>query len=59
MRRTTSAGGLASVNGITVSASIADDLAALLAAAAADGIVLSGGGYRDSSGQIKLAMRQL
>jgi hypothetical protein len=52
VRRSTSAGGLATVNGITVSASIADNLAGLLSAAAADGIALSGGGYRDSSGQI-------
>lgn len=43
-----------SVNGIRVHVSIADQLAGLLAAAAADGIVLSGGGYRDSADQIRL-----
>ena len=59
VRRSPSVGGLATVNGITVSASIADNLAGLLAAAAADGIVLSGGGYRDPSGQIAAAPEQL
>lgn len=42
----TSSGGLATVGGITVSASIAGQLQSLLNAARADGIVLSGGGYR-------------
>jgi LAS superfamily LD-carboxypeptidase LdcB len=40
------------VRGISVSASIADNLAALLAAADADGIRLGGAGYRNSSGQV-------
>jgi peptidoglycan hydrolase CwlO-like protein len=40
------------VRGISVNASIADNLAALLAAADADGIRLGGAGYRNSSGQI-------
>lgn len=39
-------GSLATVGGITVSARIADQLAALLSDARADGIVLGGGGYR-------------
>ncbi len=39
-------GGLATVGGITVAASIAGQLEALLNAARADGIVLGGGGYR-------------
>ena len=41
-----------SVGGIQVSASIAGNLQALLAAAAADGINFGGGGYRDPAGQI-------
>ena len=45
-------GEIVSVRGIQVHRSIADNLAALLSAADADGIVLGGGGYRDSSGQI-------
>lgn len=40
------------VRGITVATHIADNLEALLDAAAAAGIIMSGGGYRDSSGQI-------
>lgn len=40
------------VRGITVASHLADNLEALLDAAGADGISLSGGGYRDSSGQI-------
>jgi LAS superfamily LD-carboxypeptidase LdcB len=40
------------VGGITVDASIADALARLLAAAAADGFVLGGGGYRSADAQI-------
>ena len=43
-----------SVRGIVVATSLADNLEALLAAAEADGIVLSGGGYRDSSAQVAL-----
>ncbi len=42
------------VRGLFVSAQIADNLDALLAAAAADGVPLSGGGYRNSSGQVAL-----
>jgi hypothetical protein len=40
------------VGGINVDATIAEPLAALLAAAAADGIALGGGGYRDSAAQL-------
>lgn len=46
------AGDIVSVGGIRVHRSIADNLRRLLEAAAADGIQLSGGGYRDSAGQI-------
>jgi LAS superfamily LD-carboxypeptidase LdcB len=45
-------GGLSTVRGITVASSIADNLAAMLDAADADGYSFSGGGYRDPSGQI-------
>lgn len=45
-------GGLSTVRGITVASSIADNLAALLDAADADGFSFSGGGYRDPSAQI-------
>lgn len=45
---------LRTVRGITVAASIADQLEALLAAAAADGFVLGGSGYRDINQQIAL-----
>ena len=45
-------GEIVSVRGIQVHRNIADNLAALLSAADADGIVLGGGGYRDSSAQI-------
>ena len=41
-----------SVNGIRVHSSIASALGAMLAAAAADGVVMSGGGYRDPAAQI-------
>jgi LAS superfamily LD-carboxypeptidase LdcB len=41
-----------SVRGITVAASIADRLEALLAAAEADGFRLGGSGYRSSDGQV-------
>ncbi len=44
--------GIVSVRGIRVDSSIASALESMLAAAAADGIVLSGGGYRDPAGQI-------
>lgn len=45
---------IVAVNGIEVSAAIADDLASLLDAATADGFVLSGGGFRDPQRQIDL-----
>jgi hypothetical protein len=45
---------LRNVRGIWVHASIADNLAALLAAAEADGIVLGGAGYRDPADQQRL-----
>jgi hypothetical protein len=45
---------LATVRGITVNRSIAGQLESLLAAAAADGFVLGGGGYRDPAQQIAL-----
>jgi LAS superfamily LD-carboxypeptidase LdcB len=45
-------GGLSTVRGITVASSIADNLAAMLDAADADGFSFSGGGYRDPSDQI-------
>lgn len=46
--------GLSNVRGIVVASSIAGQLSAMLAAAEADGIVLSGGGYRDPAQQIAL-----
>jgi hypothetical protein len=49
-----SSGGLTTVGGITVASSIADNLAALLDAAAADGHSFGGGGYRDPSDQERL-----
>jgi septal ring factor EnvC (AmiA/AmiB activator) len=45
---------LATVGGITVASSIAGQLQSMLSAAAADGVTLSGSGYRDSSRQIAL-----
>jgi len=42
------------VRGIAIHNSIAGQLEALLAAAAADGIILTGGGWRDPSAQIRL-----
>lgn len=48
------AAGLASVRAIQVSSQIADQLAALLDAADADGVSLGGSGYRDSSAQVAL-----
>ncbi|HYZ99743.1 MAG TPA: M15 family metallopeptidase [Acidimicrobiales bacterium] len=54
-------GGLATVTcpaggSITVAGSIAGDVQALLDAAAADGLLLCGGGYRDPDDQIQLRM---
>jgi LAS superfamily LD-carboxypeptidase LdcB len=54
-------GGLATVScptggSITVAGDIADDLAALLAAASADGVNMCGGGWRDPEAQIQLRM---
>ncbi len=49
-----SSGGLATVGGITVSASIAGQLESLLNAARADGIVLGGGGYRSPETTVAL-----
>jgi hypothetical protein len=49
-------GELRTVGGITVAAELAPSLAALLAAAAADGIPLGGGGYR--SGEQQIALRR-
>lgn len=43
-----------STNGIVVAASIRSNLARLLAAAAADGVAMSGSGYRSSSLQVAL-----
>jgi LAS superfamily LD-carboxypeptidase LdcB len=43
-----------SVGGIVVNVSIADQLAAMLSAAEADGVSLSGSGYRDPAQQIAL-----
>lgn len=48
------AGRLATVQGITVAAEIADNLANLLEHAASDGVVLSGWGYRDPADQQRL-----
>ncbi|MCU0311752.1 MAG: M15 family metallopeptidase [Acidimicrobiales bacterium] len=45
---------LRTVGGITVNVAIADQLAGLLDAARADGIVLGGSGYRDINAQIQL-----
>ncbi len=42
------------VGGIIVNVQIADNVARLLEAARADGLVLTGGGYRDSSSQVAL-----
>lgn len=47
-------GSLVSVGGITVAASIAENLAALLDAARSDGMSFGGGGYRDPSDQARL-----
>mgnify|MGYP000306593054 CR=1 FL=1 len=48
----TGSGSIVSVRGIQVHQSIASQTASLLSAAEADGISLSGGGYRSSAGQI-------
>lgn len=45
---------LETVSGITVACEIAGQLGAMIAAAAADGLTLGGGGYRDPSQQIAL-----
>ena len=47
---------LATVGGIEVAAEIADQLGRMLAAAAADGITLEGGGWRSSDEQIAIRM---
>lgn len=47
-------GSLVTVRGITVDASIADELDAMLAAAEADGLTLTGSGYRSHARQIEL-----
>ncbi|MGI9119680.1 MAG: D-alanyl-D-alanine carboxypeptidase family protein [Acidimicrobiales bacterium] len=52
----TSAGPIVSVRGIRVSSQIASQLEGMLAAADADGVALSGSGYRDPAAQI--AVRQ-
>jgi LAS superfamily LD-carboxypeptidase LdcB len=46
--------GLTTVDGITVDSSIADELSVLLEAAQADGVPLSGAGYRSHQDQIDL-----
>lgn len=48
----TSAGPIVSVRGIRVSSQIASQLEGMLAAADADGVALSGSGYRDPAAQI-------
>ncbi len=48
----TGSGSIVSVGGIRIHQSMAANLQNLLSAAAADGIILSGGGYRDPAGQI-------
>lgn len=50
----TGSGSIVSVGGIRVHQSIAGNLQSLLSAAAADGIQLSGGGFRDPAGQISV-----
>ena len=47
-------GSIVSVSGVSVDASIASQLRSLIGAAAADGISLSGGGYRNRANQIGL-----
>lgn len=53
----TGSGDIVSVRGIRVHKSIASNTANLLEAAEADGISLSGGGYRDSQAQIETRKR--
>ncbi len=48
----TGSGEIVTVGGIRIHNSIANNLAGLLSAASADGISLSGGGFRDPAGQI-------
>ena len=50
----TSRNGLVRVNGVLMDKSIGDNFARLVAEAAADGIVLTGGGYRSAQAQINL-----
>jgi peptidoglycan hydrolase CwlO-like protein len=50
----TGSGSIVSVRGIRIHQSIAQNLASLLSAAEADGISLSGYGYRDSQRQVEL-----
>ena len=50
--RSASAGGLVTVGGITVAASLGPGLGGLLDAAQADGLSFGGGGYRDPQGQV-------
>jgi septal ring factor EnvC (AmiA/AmiB activator) len=45
---------LCTVNGITVNCAIESQLSAMISAARADGLNLTGGGYRDPSDQIRL-----
>lgn len=47
-------GCLQTVRGITVACSLAGNLESMMAAAAADGLILGGGGYRSSESQIAL-----
>jgi D-alanyl-D-alanine carboxypeptidase len=49
--RTSATVALVTIGGITVNASIGDELGALLVAAASDGIILTGSGYRDPGDQ--------
>lgn len=49
--------GIVSVGGILVSTSIADNLQKMLAAAKADGVSLTGSGYRTMATQIQLRMK--
>ncbi len=48
----TGSGEIVTVGGIRIHQSVANNLAAMISAAAAAGISLSGGGYRDPAGQI-------
>lgn len=55
--RSTPAVPLTNVRGIRVHSSIAGQLELMLAAAEADGVILSGGGYRSNTDQIELRRR--